>query len=43
VYQSTYPYFYELVEDYEVEENINIDVLEETKENYPRSFEYAKA
>jgi hypothetical protein len=31
------------VEDWEVEENTNIDVLEETEENYLRSFEYAKA
>jgi len=26
-----------------VEENTNIDVLEENKENYLRSFEYAEA
>ncbi len=26
-----------------MDENINVDVFEETKENYPRSFEYAKA
>jgi len=26
-----------------MEENTNIDVLEENKENYLRSFEYAKA
>jgi hypothetical protein len=26
-----------------VEENTNIDVVKETKENYPRSFEYAEA
>jgi hypothetical protein len=31
------------VEDWEVEENTNIDVLEETKENYLISFKYAKA
>jgi hypothetical protein len=34
VYQSTFPNYYELVEDWEVEENINIDVVEEIKENY---------
>jgi hypothetical protein len=34
VYQSTSPNYYELMEDWEVEENTNIDVLEETKENY---------
>jgi hypothetical protein len=26
-----------------VDENTNVDVFEETEENYPRSFEYAKA
>jgi hypothetical protein len=31
------------VEDWEVEENTNINVVEETKENYLRSYEYAKA
>jgi hypothetical protein len=31
------------MEDWEVEENTNIDVLEKTKENYLRSFEYAEA
>jgi hypothetical protein len=30
------------MEDYEVEKNINIDVLEETKENYLRSFKYVE-
>jgi len=34
VYQSTYPYYYEPMEDWEVEEHTNIDVVEETKENY---------
>jgi hypothetical protein len=43
VYQSTFPNYYELVEDWEVEKNTYIDVVEETKENYPQSFEYAKA
>jgi hypothetical protein len=31
------------VEHCEVDENTNVDVFEEIKENYPRSFEYAKA
>jgi hypothetical protein len=31
------------MENYEVEENINIDVLEEIEENYLRSSKYAKA
>jgi hypothetical protein len=35
VYQSAFPDYYELVEDWEVEENTNIDVVKETKENYP--------
>jgi hypothetical protein len=30
------------VEDWEVDENTNIDVIEEINENYLRSFEYAK-
>jgi hypothetical protein len=34
VYQSTSLDYYELVEDWEVEENTNINVVEETKENY---------
>jgi hypothetical protein len=34
VYQSTFINSYELVEDWEVEENTNIDVLEKIKENY---------
>jgi hypothetical protein len=34
VYQSTSLNYYELVEDSEVEENTNINVVEETKENY---------
>jgi len=29
--------------DWEVEENININVLKETEENYPRPSKYAKA
>jgi len=31
------------MENSEVEENTNIDVLEETKENYPSSFVYVDA
>jgi hypothetical protein len=31
------------VEDWEVEENTNIDVLEEIEKNYLQSFEYAEA
>jgi len=31
------------VEDWEVEENTNIDVVEEIEENYVWSFKYAKA
>jgi hypothetical protein len=31
------------VEDWEVEENTNIDVVKETKENYPWSIKYVKA
>jgi hypothetical protein len=34
VYQSTFPDYYELMEDWEVEENTNIDVVEEIEENY---------
>jgi len=43
VYQSTSPNYYEQVEHWEVDENTNVDVFEETKENYPRSYEYVKA
>jgi len=42
MYQSTSLYYYELVEDWEVEENTNINVVEETKENYLQSSEYAE-
>jgi len=31
------------VENWEVEENINIDVVEKTKKNYQWSFKYAEA
>jgi hypothetical protein len=31
------------MEHWEVDENTNVDVLEETDENYPSSYEYTKA
>jgi hypothetical protein len=34
VYKSASPNYYKLVENWEVEENINIDVVEEIKEDY---------
>jgi hypothetical protein len=34
VYQSASPNYFEQVEDWELEENTNIDVFEETEENY---------
>jgi hypothetical protein len=34
VYRFAYPYYYEPMEDWEVEENTIIDVVKETKENY---------
>jgi hypothetical protein len=43
VYRFAFPNYYELVEDWEVEKNTNIDVVEEIEENYLRSSEYAKA
>jgi len=42
VYQFTSLNYYELAKHWEVDENTNVDVFEETKENYPRSFEYVK-
>jgi hypothetical protein len=42
VYQSSSPNYYEPVEHWEVDENTNVDVFEETKENYPKSSKYAK-
>jgi hypothetical protein len=39
VYQSTSLDYYEPMEHWEVDENTNVDVFVETKENYPRSFE----
>jgi hypothetical protein len=38
VYQFVSPDYYEQVEDWEVEENINIDVVEKIEKNYLRSF-----
>jgi hypothetical protein len=43
VYQSASPNYYEPMEDWEVKENTNINLVEETKENYLRSYEYAEA
>jgi hypothetical protein len=34
VYQSTLPNYYELVKDWEVEENTNVNVVEEIEKNY---------
>jgi len=36
------PDYYEPVEDWEVEDNTNINMLEETKEDYLQSSKYAK-
>ncbi len=43
MYYSWSPDYYELVEDWEVEENTNIDVLQEIEENYLWSYEYVEA
>jgi hypothetical protein len=43
VYQSASQDYYEPMGDWEVEENTNINVLKETKENYPRPYKYAEA
>jgi hypothetical protein len=43
VYQSASPYYYEPVENSEMEENTNIDVVEEAKENYLQSSKYVEA
>ncbi len=43
VYQSTSPDHNELVEDWEVEENTKIDLVEEIEENYLRSSKYVYA
>ncbi len=43
MYKFASPDYNEPMEDWEVEENTNIDVVEETKENYLWSFEHAEA
>ncbi len=43
MYQCTFPNYYEPMEDWEVEENTNINVVEEVNENYLWSSKYAKA
>jgi len=43
VYYSASLDYYELVEDWEVKKNTNIDVVEEIEENYLKSFEYVEA
>ncbi len=35
VYQFAFPYYYEPMECWEVDENTNADVFEEIEENYP--------
>jgi hypothetical protein len=42
VYQFSSPNYYEPMEHWEVDENANVDVFEETQENYPKSFKYAE-
>jgi hypothetical protein len=43
VYQFASLNSYELVKDWEVKENTNINVVEEIQKNYLQSFEYAEA
>jgi hypothetical protein len=43
VYQSASSNYLKLVEDWKVEENTNIIVFEEIKENYLKPFEYVEA
>ncbi len=43
MYRSTFLNYYELVEHWEMDENTNVDVFKEIKENRLRSFEYVKA
>jgi len=43
VYQFSSPNYYEPMEHWEVDENTNVDVFEENKENYPRSSRYVEA
>jgi hypothetical protein len=35
MYQFSSPNYYELMEDWEVDENTNVDMFEEIEENYP--------
>ncbi len=42
MYQFAFPNYYELVEDWAVEENTNINLGEEIEENYLQSFEYCR-
>ncbi len=43
VYEFTSLNYYEPMEHWQVDENTNVSVFEEIKENYPQSSEYAKA
>jgi hypothetical protein len=43
MYQFASLDYYKPMEHLEVDENTNVDVFEEIEENYPRSFEYARA
>jgi hypothetical protein len=43
VYQFASPNYYKLVEHWEVDENTDVDVFEETEENYPGSSKYEEA
>jgi hypothetical protein len=43
VYQFTFLIHHEPMEHWEVDENTNVDVFQETKENNPRPSKYAKA
>ncbi len=42
MYQFASLNYYEPVEHWEVDENTNVNVFEETEENYPRPYEYVK-
>ncbi len=43
VYESTSLDYYEPMEDWEVEKNTSINVLEEIEKNYLRPFKYGEA
>jgi len=43
MYQHAFLDYYEPMEDWEVEENTNIDVVQEIEENYLRSSKYVEA